>query len=85
MVEWNKLQKERSKQMVKTINGKQYNTKTARKIATADEGTLYEKKTGEYFLHLTLDDIGLNIIHPLTKKQAEKWANEIAENFAPFG
>lgn len=71
--------------MIKTINGKQYNTDTARKIATADEGTLYEKKTGEYFLHITMKDIGLDIIHPLTREQAGKWADEIAEEFQPFG
>ena len=71
--------------MTKTINGKQYNTKTARKIATAAEGTLYEKKTGEYFLHITMGFIGLDIIHPVTKEQAGKWVDEIAEEFAPFG
>lgn len=71
--------------MKKIINGKQYDTETARRIATATEGTLYEKKTGEFFLHLVDDSIGLNIIHPLTENQAKKWADEVAEDFVPFG
>lgn len=71
--------------MKKIINGKQYDTSTARKIATAENGSLYEKKTGEYFIHLEDNTIGLNIIHPITEDQAKKWVDEVAEDFAPFG
>lgn len=46
----------------KIINGKRYNTKTAKKVACYSNGypytdfgyfceTLYRKKTGEFFLH----------------------------------
>ena len=71
--------------MRKVINGKQYDTDTARKIASSPEGVLYEKKTGEYFLHITDKLIELDILHPLTESQAKKWADEVAEDFAPFG
>lgn len=71
--------------MKKIINGKMYDTETARKIATSDEGVLYEKKTGEYFLNITNETINLNILHPITKGQAQKWVDEYAEDFAPFG
>ena len=48
--------------MKKIINGKMYNTETAKKVATWDNGypygdfhyceeTLYKKKTGEYFFY----------------------------------
>lgn len=71
--------------MKKVINGKTYDTSTARLIAKSKEGELYEKKTGEYFLRVTQKEIRLDIIHPITKKQAEQWADETAEEFAPFG
>ena len=50
------------KHMIKIINGKKYNTETAKEIASWNNGcsytdfnfveeTLYKKKTGEFFIH----------------------------------
>lgn len=71
--------------MKKIINGKTYNTDTARKLAVADEGELYEKKNGEFFIHINIKEIGLEMIHPVDKKQAQFWADKIAEEYTPFG
>ena len=83
--------------MKKTIEGKRYDTETAKQIGymRSDVGknsfsfweeTLYQKKTGEYFLHgfghaatRYRKQIGESCwtcgekIVPLTEKQAEDW------------
>lgn len=59
---FNSFRKRRSKIMKKIINGKKYDTETAKELGCWDNGylsndfsyceeTLYRKKTGEYFLH----------------------------------
>ena len=87
--------------MKKVINGKMYNTDTAKEIGNwtnnltwADldyiDETLYQKKTGEYFLYCcggamtkyseTCSDgsisSGRHII-PMSEKNAEKWLKEV--------
>lgn len=69
--------------MKKIIDGKKYNTETAQKMGGHDNGTLYRKKTGEFFLH----GEGEQII-PQAEKEAEEWAKahlKIDEYEAIFG
>ena len=86
--------------MKKIINGRKYNTETAKAIATTGyegscrdfqwwEETLYQKKTGEYFLageggpaSKYCVSTGMNEwtggsrITPLTEAEAKRWAEE---------
>lgn len=55
--------------MKKIINGKVYDTNTAKLIGSWDAETLYQKKTGEFFL------FG-NRIMPLSYDSAREWAEE---------
>lgn len=71
--------------MKKIINGKVYDTEKARKLATSEFGELYEKRTGEYFVHVVDKLIELEEIKPITKQQAEKWIDEVAEDLTPLG
>ena len=71
--------------MKKIINGKVYDTEKARKLATSEFGELYEKRTGEYFVHAVDKLIGLEEIKPITKEQAKRWLDEVAEDLTPFG
>ena len=71
--------------MKKIINGKVYDTETARKLATSEFGELYEKRTGEYFVDIVDKIIDFEEIKPITKKQAENWLDEVAEDFTPLG
>ncbi|AXF52342.1 MAG: hypothetical protein [Inoviridae sp.] len=85
--------------MKKVINGKMYNTETAKFLAAAEykyrgdlyfcREELYQKKTGEFFLHgeggpatKYAESCGIDAwtsgedIMPLTYKAATKWAEE---------
>lgn len=88
--------------MKKIINGKLYNTETAKKIAEYSNGygcadfyyvceTLYQKKTGEYFLYgvggalsMYRESAGNNYVGgeeiiPYTEEEAQQWAVENLE------
>lgn len=69
----------------KIIDGKVYDTEKARKLATSEFGELYEKRTKEYFVHVVDKIINFEEIKPITKEQAERWLDEVAEDFTPFG
>ena len=71
--------------MKKIINGKVYDTEKARKLATSEYGELYEKRTKEYFVHVVDKIIDFEEIKPITKEQAEKWIDEVAEDLTPLG
>ena len=87
----------------KIINNRMYNTETAKQLGYWSNGytpsdfyfaeeTLYQKKTGEYFLAgkggpeskyreqvgISEWDNGQNII-PLTMEQAKEWLRKVAE------
>mgnify|MGYP001198088724 CR=1 FL=1 len=85
--------------MKRIINGKKYDTDTAKNLGSAGyshpgdfsfwQETLYQKKTGEFFLHgvggamskyacRTGPDewVGGEEIRPLTLEEARKWAEE---------
>ena len=97
--------------MKKIINGKTYNTETAQKVGywynsysyvdfNYCEETLYQKRTGEFFLHGVSGAngayaksvgnarcSGANIV-PLTESKAKKWAEthlDADEYIAIFG
>lgn len=70
--------------MKKIIDGKVYSTETAAKIGTISRGaeqnnlceTLYRKKTGEYFLHVSGGWSARENICPLIYADAQRWAKE---------
>lgn len=68
--------------MKKIINGKKYDTNTARKLFTTYKGVgksgeLYLKKTGEFFeAHWTNWDGCEDTIEPLTEKDAREKVGE---------
>lgn len=73
--------------MKKIIDGKVYSTDTAVKIGSLNRGaaqnnlceTLYRKKTGEYFLHISggwSGKDGSENICPLIYCDAQRWAEE---------
>ena len=68
----------------KVINGKMYNTLTAKLLASYDNGLsytdfdyhssdLYRKRTGEYFLYIQ-DGRANCSIRPITESEAKEWA-----------
>ena len=73
--------------MKKYINGKVYDTATAKKVGDWDNGCLpgdfdyyrermFRKKTGEYFLWSCTTFSGQDEIRPLTFDEAREWAEE---------
>lgn len=85
--------------MKKIINGKSYDTTTAKRVGAWDNGhytndfhycseDLYQKKTGEFFLHGEGGALSCYASHsgnssgygeciePLTYREAQKWAEE---------
>lgn len=73
--------------MKKYINGKVYDTETAKKVGDWDNGYLpgnfdyyrermFRKKTGEYFLWSCTTFSGQDEIRPLTFDEAREWAEE---------
>lgn len=80
--------------MKKIINGKVYNTDTVKQIGYDNdnptgnwEETLYQKKTGEFFVH-HWDAWNGNSIEPISFKDAQKWLEKhgTAEQYeAVFG
>lgn len=68
--------------MKKIINGKKYDTKTARKLfqtykGVGVSGELYLKKTGEFFeVHWTNWDGQVDTIEPLAEKDAREKVGE---------
>lgn len=76
--------------MKKIINGKVYNTDTAKQIGYDNdnptgnwEETLYQKKTGEFFVQ-HWDAWNGGCINPISFKDAQKWLEEhgSAEQYA---
>ena len=68
--------------MKKIINGKVYNTDTAKQIGYDNdnpngnwEETLYQKKTGEFFVQ-HWDAWNGGCINPISFKEAQKWLEE---------
>ena len=67
--------------MKKIINGKVYDTDTAKKCGEWHNGkfeveTLYQKKTGEFFKCNRSNTVPLAYIMPLTYYGAQKWAEK---------
>ncbi len=76
--------------MKKVINGKLYDTDTAKFLGDFDNGKftndfsylyegLYQKRTGEHFLHCVGGELTTyhgSLIKPLTYEEAKKWAEE---------
>ena len=80
--------------MRKIINGKMYNTETAKLICNREErdgcnwytGQVYKKNTGEYFLYE--DNPYMEHITPLSKEDAKQWIEirgTVEEYIAEFG
>ena len=55
--------------MKKVIKNKVYDTETAKKYSSYKYDTLYQKKTGEFFIYNSKSDT----ITPLNYEDAEKW------------
>ena len=68
--------------MRKVINGKMYDTATAKKVARyaysgTDEGRIYQKRTGEFFLYNeVLNGIYEYEIRPLSDAEAKEYCEE---------
>jgi len=80
--------------MKKIINGKKYDTKTAKEVCCGRFGnfgckkvTLYKKANGEYFEYHELDEFGhREWIEPVTETEAKRFAEEQmnAEEYEEF-
>lgn len=85
--------------MKKIINGKLYDTETAREVGSWTNGlgyndihfirrTLYKKKTGEFFSHEEVGSSGLQDIIPLSLQEAKRFAETfltVEEYIETFG
>ena len=68
--------------MNKIINGRKYDTATAKEIYESSSQsvrgmTLYQKKTGEFFL-FCWDSFGSRSIQPMTEERAKEWLADFA-------
>lgn len=68
--------------MNKIINGRKYDTNTAKEIfeytfLDSSSVTLYRKKTGEFFL-FCWDVFGSRSIQPMTEERAKEWLADFA-------
>lgn len=54
--------------MFKVIRGKRYDTESARLIGSCEEGSLYRKQTGEFFLFISGEII------PVHYDRAKQWS-----------
>ena len=66
--------------MKRIIGGKVYSTETAKELIVHDTETLFQKRTGEFFLYENgYRDQGERII-PLSYDEAKKWTKENADS-----